>query len=76
MGKRALYLVKQRQFIEHRRRAYGGVVASYGKWVTKLRAVSLVEAIQERARLARVGLQQTVVMFRGRVIVNHDGRSA
>jgi hypothetical protein len=68
----AAFIVKRREFIEHRRRAYGGYVACFTKWRTLGRFATLPEA-SARRRQETVGLFQAVVFFGGKQVINSDG---
>ncbi len=70
----ARYLVRQRQFIEHVRTMYGRK-ARWTKWRTLSAWASLEVARMERGNRSRVGLQQTIVTLRGKVVVDYSGRT-
>jgi hypothetical protein len=58
------YRVQKRDFLEHKRRAWGfGRVASYGPWRTVETAVSLEEARTAGRKRAAVGLAQWRILY-------------
>lgn len=76
MARGARYTVKQRQFVERKRIRtpwFSGSVNRWGKWVVLGRFLTKEEAQALRDQRARVGLQQTVVTFKGKVVIDHAG---
>jgi hypothetical protein len=71
-----MFLVKQRQFINHTVCAFRGRTAHYTKWVTIGRYDTQDQAAAFRTEKSRVGLQQTIVTLRGRTVVDAQGREA
>ena len=71
-GNWASYIVKQRQFVEHVRTMYGRK-ARYGKWVTLAKTMDHEKAARIRAERSLAGLQQTVVMQRGKIVIDATG---